>query len=191
MSHLDPLRIEELSPEMSDFLRRAEEGMGFQPNDLFIMARLPNLVKAASELVAAVFSNRGEVSLELKKLVALVCSDSAGCMYCRAHNAHGAYRSGVSMEKIEAIWDYETSNLFSEAERAALRLAQGGGQAPVKVSNSNFEDLKKYYSSDQIAELVAVIALFGFLNRWNAIMATDLEALPLKFAKEHLPVATA
>jgi len=190
MSRLDPLRIEELSPDMSEFLKMAEESMGFQPNDLFIMARLPHLVKAASGLVAAAYSNTGEVSLELKKLVALVCSDSAGSTYCRAHNAHGAFRSGVSMEKIQAIWNYETSNQFSEPERAALRLAQGGAQAPVSVSNSDFDKLKKYYTDKQIAELVAVIALFGFLNRWNAIMATDLESLPLKFAKEHLPVTT-
>ena len=44
----------------------------------------------------------------------------------------------------------------------------------------------KHFSDDEIVEIVAVIAMFGWLNRWNDTMATELEAPPLAFAEQYL-----
>src|SRR5262249_57940240 len=88
-------------------------------------------------------------------------------------------RSGrISSAKEEALWEYETSPLFSAAERAALRVAQGAAQVPNAVTDVDFSELKRYYSDAQIVDIVAVIALFGFLNRFNDTMATELESSP-------------
>ena len=65
---------------------------------------------------------------------------------------------------------------FSEAERAALRLAFHAGQHPNGVTDTDIEDCRAYFSEDQITAIVAVCALCGFLNRWNDTMATTLEA---------------
>jgi hypothetical protein len=46
--------------------------------------------------------------------------------------------------------------------------------------------LAPHFDEDQIVELVAVISLFGWLNRWNDTMATDLEDEPLAFGTDHL-----
>ncbi len=107
-----------------------------------------------------------------------MASQAAGCRYCQAHTSHGLLYQGVAKEKIEAAWDYEHSPLFDEAERAALRLAHHAGLSPNAVEDRHFDDLKRFYNDDQLAEIVAVIALFGFLNRWNDTLATDLEARP-------------
>lgn len=90
------------------------------------------------------------------------------------------------MLKVEAVYEFETSHLFSAAERAALRLARDAGVVPNASTPEHFAELKRFYSDPQIVELVSVISLFGWLNRWNDTMATELEEEPLTFAGEHL-----
>jgi len=46
--------------------------------------------------------------------------------------------------------------------------------------------LKTHFDEDQIVEIVAVICLFGWLNRFNDTMATDLEQRPMAFGEKHL-----
>jgi hypothetical protein len=99
---------------------------------------------------------------------------------------HTAERVGISVEKEDALWTYEASPLFSAAERAALRVAQGAAQVPNAVSNADFAELKRHYSDAQIVDIVAVIALFGFLNRFNDTMATELESSPIEAGKRFL-----
>jgi alkylhydroperoxidase family enzyme len=94
--------------------------------------------------------------------------------------------AGAPIEKIEALREFQTSPLFTPAERAALALAHAAGGCPSSVSDDHFTELKKHWSEDAIVEMVSVIALFGWLNRWNDTMATQLEGPPLAFAKKHL-----
>jgi len=90
--------------------------------------------------------------------------------------------------QIAAVWSYDTSPFFSDAERAALALAQAAGSVPNTADASHFETLKKYFSENEILEIVGIVALFGFLNRWNDTLATPLEESPLIFAESHLGV---
>jgi alkylhydroperoxidase family enzyme len=112
-----------------------------------------------------------------------VASRAAGCGYCMAHTAHTATRVGIPPEKEEALWEYETSPLFSAAKRAALRVAQGAAQVPNAVSDDDFAELKRYYTEAQIVDIVAVIAL---LNRFNDTMATELESSPIAAGQRFL-----
>ena len=127
-----------------------------------------------------------KVSFELKRLIGMMSSWAAGCQYCVAHTAHGAAKLGIAEEKIAALPSFETSPLFDDAERAALRVARGAGQVPNGVTDAEFADLKQHYSLEQVVEIVGVIAMFGFLNRWNATLATELESSPLQFAQRAL-----
>ena len=83
-----------------------------------------------------------------------MASRAAGCGYCMAHTTHTAARVGISAEKEDALWKYETSPLFSEAERAALRVAQGAAQVPNAVTDADFAELKKHYTGAQIVDIV-------------------------------------
>ncbi len=74
----------------------------------------------------------------------------------------------------------------AEAERAALRLAQDSALQPNRVESGHFEELRRHFDDAQIVERVAVCALFGFLNRWNDTLSTELEAVPRAFAEQHL-----
>jgi alkylhydroperoxidase family enzyme len=144
------------------------------------------LAEAGSALGAAVMVP-GRVGLELKWLVGHVSSRVAGCRFCWAHTAHNAvHQIGVGAEKFEQVWEFESCDRFDDRERAALRLAAAAGCTPNAVTDEHFVDLRQYFDDDEILELVAVIALFGFANRWNDTLAVTLEEPPLRFAEEHL-----
>jgi len=109
-------------------------------------------------------------------MVAQIASTAAGCRYCQAHTAGGAAGMGVSEEKLAELWTWKTSDHFDAAERAALDMAFDAAMVPNAVTNEHFVELSKHFDDDQIAGLVAVVSYFGFLNRWNDTIATDLEA---------------
>jgi uncharacterized peroxidase-related enzyme len=186
MPRITPKPREELT-DLEGVFERAEKALGFVPNSFFIMGRVPGILNAFSRLSREVIGVPGKVPLPLKRLIAHVASRSAGCQYCIAHTAEAAASvDGVAPEKIAAAFDYERSPLFSDAERAALSVAQAAGHTPNAVSDADFAALKEHFDEDQIVEIVAVICLFGWLNRFNDTMATELEQRPLAFAETNL-----
>jgi alkylhydroperoxidase family enzyme len=184
MARIDPLPAEDLA-DHEERLRFVEQAMGFVPNSMYTMARVPGLLPAFQDLGRAVFMN-GLIPPELGQMVAQVASVAGGCRYCQAHTGHTAARLGVPGEKLAALWSFETSDHFDEAERAALRLAFHAGSQPNGATEEDFEECRKHYSDDQIAAIVATISMFGYLNRWNDTMATDLEEKPGAFGAQVL-----
>ena len=174
------------APELKDDFAEYERRGGYIPNSMLIMQRKPNLALALTRLHSEIFDPDGEVDPGFKRLIAFVCSRSAGCQYCMAHQVGGSFRLGVNEKKFDAIWDYQTSPLYSDAERAALDVAVAAGCVPNAVTDEMFETLKKYWTEEQIVEIVATIAIFGFFNRWNDTMATPLEEIPIARGNEHL-----
>ena len=184
MSHLTPLSPAALG-ELEPILRLVSGAMGFVPNSLLTMARWPELVRAFVPF-AGLVNGPGRIPGETKALVAFVASRAAGCRYCQAHTSHTAERRGVSPEKLDAAFEFETSALFDDAERAALRYARDASVVPSAVAADHHAELAKHFDPAQVVELTAVVALFGFLNRWNDALATTLEPEPLAFATERL-----
>ncbi|TNE37001.1 MAG: carboxymuconolactone decarboxylase family protein [Alphaproteobacteria bacterium] len=180
MPRLDPLDRRDLK-ELEPLFQLFEASMGFLPNSVLTMAHRPDVVTAFAGLAGAVLGP-GEIDPGLKRMISEVSSKAAGCQYCVAHTAHGAHAAGVAQEKLDEIWTFETSPHFTEAERVALTTAMKASQVPNLVDDADFEALKSHYSDKQIAEILSVISLFGFLNRWNDSLATPLEDEPLAFA---------
>lgn len=181
MARIDPLAREELG-EFEERLAFVDAAMGFIPNSMFTMARVPELLPAFQTLAGNILRNP-LLRPDLVHMVSLVSSVASGCRYCQAHTGHSAERAGVSADKLEAIWSFETSEHFNDAERAALRLAFHSGQVPNAATDEDFAQAKMHYTDDEVTAIVAVCALFGFLNRWNDTMATTLEESPSSFGE--------
>jgi uncharacterized peroxidase-related enzyme len=164
------------TPELKEHFDAVGRNLGFIPNSLLIMQRHPRVVKAFAQLIASVWAPDGKVDRGLKRLIAHVASRTAGCRYCMAHTAGGALIFGVNEEKVAAVWDYQTSPLYTPAERAALDLALAAAQVPNETTDAHFAELRKHWSEDEILEIIEVIAMFGFLNRWNDTLSTPLES---------------
>jgi uncharacterized peroxidase-related enzyme len=182
---LAPLAPEH-SPELKEQFATMQRNLGFVPNSILIMQRKPKMAKAFAQLTASIWDPEGKVERGFKRLLAHVSSRTAGCQYCMAHTAGGALHFGVEDQKLAAVWDYQTSPLFSTAERAALDLAVAGSSVPNAASDEMFAEMRKHWNEEQIVEIVGVIALFGFLNRWNDTLATPLEDEPIAVGNKHL-----
>jgi uncharacterized peroxidase-related enzyme len=188
MTRIPALRKDQVDPSLSEAMDRQQSQLGLVPESLLTMAYRPRMAVAWAALTAEVVGD-GTIPRPLKQLVAYIASTAHGCRYCQAHTAHSAHRLGVSLDKLEHAWEFETSELFSAEERAALKLARDAAQVPNEVTDAHFEELKRYYDNEQIVEIMGVIAMFGWLNRWNDTMATTLEAAPLDWASENLAQA--
>jgi uncharacterized peroxidase-related enzyme len=184
MARIAPLNKEDLG-ELSGLMDMVEAVMGFVPNSMLTMAHRPEILQAFVGLAAAI-NAPGTVGVELKRLIGEIASNASGCQYCVAHTSHQAHRSGISQEKLDDIWNFERSAHYSEEERAALLVAMKAAQVPNGVDDEDMTNLQKFFDDGQIVEIVNVISLFGFLNRWNATMATTLEGAPLSYASEAL-----
>ncbi len=177
MAHLQPLPAE-TTPELKDDFAIFERILGFVPNSLLTMQRRPEMVRGFGELTKAVMDPKGPVDLGFMRLVAHFASRAAGCQYCEAHSLVAAQIHGISQQKLDAVWDYRTSPLYSEAERVALDFALAAGSVPNAVDSELMDRMKEHWSEDEIVQILGAVCLYGFLNRWNDSMATDLESPP-------------
>jgi len=177
MAHLEPLPPE-TTPELKDDFAIFERILGFIPNSLLTMQRVPGMVKGFGELTRAVMNPQGGVDLGFMRLVAHFASHAAGCQYCEAHSLVAAKIHGISQQKLDAIWEYRMSPLYSEAERVALDFALAAGAVPNDVDAGLMARMKEHWSEQQIVQILGAVCLYGFLNRWNDSMATDLESAP-------------
>ncbi len=188
MTRIRPLTKEEVDPILHEAMARQESQLGLVPESLMTMAHRPEMAAAWAKLAGTVVGP-GTVDGGLKQLIAYVASHSHGCRYCQAHTAHNAERQGISTEKLLSAFDPERSDEFTDAERAALALARDAAMLPNQVTDEHFEELKRWYSEEQIVEITGVIAMFGWLNRWNDTMATTLEDRPLEWAQKTISQA--
>ena len=183
MPHLQPIDLADIKEDdIRERFAHYKKTRGFTPNSIMTMVRRPNIVRAFMALNQAVLYE-GTVPEETKMLVSLASSYAAGCLYCQSHMTNLSSIYKASDAKIASLWDFENSALFSPAERAAISLALKAGMVPNEASEADFDQLKKHYNDEQIVEIVASIALFGYLNRWNDTMATALEPLAVEVAE--------
>ena len=158
--------------ELAEFFN---ETLGFCPNSVLTMQRRPAISKAFINLNKAVMANEGRVTSSLKRMIAWVSSNATGCRYCQAHAIRAAERYGAAQEQLDNIWKYKTHAAFSEAERAALDFSLAASMVPNAVDLSIKKELYNYWDEGEIVEMLGVISLFGYLNRWNDSMGTSLE----------------
>jgi uncharacterized peroxidase-related enzyme len=184
-ARIEPLPADH-TPDLKDAFAVYTKALGFIPNSMLILQRKPKIVKAMAQLTASIWEPDGEVDRAFKRLVAHVVSRAAGCQYCMAHTAGGALLFGVDPKKVEAIWDFRVSPLYSEGEKVALDFAVAAASQPNGVTEQMFAEMRKHWNETQIVEIAAVVAVFGFLNRWNDTMGTPLEAEPIEVGEKYL-----
>jgi len=162
------------------------ETLGFCPNSVLTMQHRPAISKAFINLNKAVMANEGRVTSALKRMIAWVSSNSTGCRYCQAHAIRAAERYGAEQEQLDNIWEYRTHPAFNEAERAALDFSLQASMVPNNVDSDIKNRLYKYWNEGEIVEMLGVISLFGYLNRWNDSMGTSIEEGAVESGEQYL-----
>ena len=107
------------------------------------------------------------------ELMALRASQINGCGWCIDMHTKVAAASGETQLRLNLLAGWRHSTVFTEAEEAALELAEGGtrlGDANHGVSDETWARVRKHYDDDQLAALVCSIALINATNRMSVIL---------------------
>jgi AhpD family alkylhydroperoxidase len=107
------------------------------------------------------------------ELVALRASQINGCGWCIDMHTKEAAAAGETSVRLNLVAAWRESTVFTEAERAALALAEEGtrlADACQGVSDDTWDQVRKHYDDDQIAALVALVALINAANRLAVIV---------------------
>ena len=174
------------SKEVQELVKFFNETLGFCPNSVLTMQIKPGLAEAFVNLNKAVMKNDSEITSEFKRLIAFVSSNTTGCRYCQAHTIRAADRYGSTQDRLNNVWDYMNHDCFSEREKIALAFTEAASKVPQKVTPQMEKELKRLWSEEEIVEIMSVISLFGFLNRWNDTMGTSLEPDAQSSAEKYL-----
>lgn len=150
------------------------------------MQRRPHIAQAFINMNMAVMENNGRVTSALKRLIAYISSYTTGCQYCQAHGIRAAERYGASADQLANIWEYKTHPAFSDAERAALDFSVAASSVPNAVDEKIAIALRTHWDEGEIVEIAGVVALFGYLNRWNDSMGTTIESGAIESGEKFL-----
>ena len=176
----------ESNPDVSKLAEFFNETLGFCPNSVLTMQIRPEIARSFINLNIAVMTNHGRVTSAFKRIIAWVSSNAAGCNYCQAHAIRAAERYGAEQEQLDNIWEYRTHESFNEAERVALDFSLAASQLPNAVDEELQQRMHKYWDDGEIVEILAVVSLFGYLNRWNDSMGTSIENGATESAEKYL-----
>ena len=186
MALVRPLEEHEIEEELCEFIQFFKGPLGVIPNSVRTMSRRPKVAKAFTELNIAVMECHGNVTPEFKRIIGYVTSFVAGCRYCQAHTILGSQRFGSSEERLNDAWNFLESSHYHDGEKVALKYAFAAASIPNNVTDELAKELHEHWEDDDIVEITAVIALFGYLNRWNDSMGSTLEDLPIEAGEKYL-----
>jgi len=186
MAVVKPLAEDEIQSELLENIQFFKGPLGVIPNSVRTMAHRPQLAQAFTDLNIAVMSGTGNVTPEFKRLIGFATSMMSGCRYCQAHMVLASERFGATEERLNEVLNYAQSSHFSKAEKVALDFCCAAAESPNGVNDEHAAAMREYWSDGDIVEIMGVIALFGYLNRWNDTMGSALEDLPITAAEKHL-----
>jgi len=146
----------------------------------------PEMMGIFQDLVEMVMVSPNNLSRQLRSELFTMASVAGGCQHCQAHGAYTLHMMGVDPDRIRDIWTFEQSAEFTDAEKAALRIARDGATVPNMVEPKHFTDLRTHYSDRQIVEVLSVISLAGWYNRWNNSIATVTDQESIDWAEDNL-----
>jgi len=107
------------------------------------------------------------------ELVRIRASQINGCGFCIDMHTKDAAAAGESTVRLNLVAAWRDATVFTEAERAALELAEQGSRiadAGGGVTHDAWGSAAKHYDDEQLAALVSAIALINAINRLNVIL---------------------
>ncbi|MER5548800.1 carboxymuconolactone decarboxylase family protein [Streptomyces sp. NPDC002589] len=108
-----------------------------------------------------------------QELVKIRASQINGCGFCTDMHTKDATAAGETAQRLHMIAAWREAKVFTDAERAALELTEQGtriADAAGGVPDEVWANAAKHYDEDQLAALVALIALINAYNRVNVVV---------------------
>jgi len=128
----------------------------------------------------AVFSSifgkaKTRLSPDIKRLATQLVAELNGCAFCIDLGKRLAQDERLDLLKLQQVFDFETSSIFSDVEKAALRYAFEATQVGARVADETFDKLQEHFTDREIMELTVAVATENFYNRLNAPLAVEAQ----------------
>ena len=142
-------------------------------------ARIDYYASAVGQKFAKYINTAGQVingstlPSATQELVKIRASQINGCAFCTDMHSKDAMHGGESQVRLNLVAAWREATVFTEAERAALELAEQGtrlADTPGGVSDEVWANAAKHYDDDQLAALVSLIAIINSYNRMNVMI---------------------
>jgi AhpD family alkylhydroperoxidase len=121
---------------------------------------------------ASLVISQSPVPKSTQELVAMRASQINGCGWCLDLHTKEAAAAGETAVRLSLVAAWREATVFTEAERAALALAEEGtrlADACHGVSDETWAQVRKHYDEDQIAALICLVAMINAANRLGVI----------------------
>jgi AhpD family alkylhydroperoxidase len=131
----------------------------------------PDLTTGVQHLFKAIYA--GGVPQQTLELVHMRASQINGCSFCVDAGAKSAAKAGMSPGKLSAVAAWYDSQLFDDAERAALALTEAAtrlADRPGAVTDEIWAEAAKHYDERQLGALVLMVGISNFFNRINTTL---------------------
>lgn len=166
-----PLSKDQAAASVQPIYDKFTHVFGNMPSFFGVMARVPDALTHFVALYGSVIDH-GSVEAKYKELAYLKTAQINGCEYCfRAHSASGR-KNGVSDEQLQSLAFFQRSRAFDEKEKAVLLWAERVTRGASAVRAAALDQLRPFFSEDQIVELTLTVSIANFTNRFNDALLT-------------------
>jgi uncharacterized peroxidase-related enzyme len=173
MPRISRLNRSEVAPELREVYDKFLRDRGNVPYFFRTLAHRPEIFRTATAHMQAVLQT-GTLPTKLKELAVVRTSQLNCTAYCLASHTAISLRLGTTTEQIEALHgNWRDSELFSEAEKLVIHLAECMTLDSLHFSDEDMAQLKRFYSEGEIVELMAAIGLFNYFNRFNNMLQME------------------
>jgi len=160
MALISSLEKDQVGEIVNEVYEKFEKETGKVPEWVKVMAHRPEILKEFTELFKSVMS-KGEIEPFLKWKIALIVSKALKCPFCVDVTEKMLKRLGASEEIIKGIEE------LSGEEKEILELVKDVTLDGHLDQPELFEKLKEKFNEDQIVEIISVMGLFNYINRFN------------------------
>ncbi|WP_422450129.1 MULTISPECIES: carboxymuconolactone decarboxylase family protein [unclassified Endozoicomonas] len=140
-----------------------------------LWARVPRLFAAVATLYGVLDRKKSPLSPELRSLVTVRVSQVNWCSFCVDINAMTLAKRAGSMDKVEALDNWQDSDLFNAQERIALEYTEAITYSDQQVTPELMKQLKEHFNNDAVIELTGLIAFQNMSSKFNAALDVPAE----------------
>ena len=138
-----------------------------------LWGRTPKVLLALAALYGALDRRSSPLEPLLRSLVTVRVSQINWCGFCVDINSAVALKRGGGEDKLAELAHFESSDLFSDRERAALAYAEAVTHSDRQPTEAHFARLRRHFDDDAIIELTALVAFQNLSSKFNAALRVE------------------
>ena len=172
-----PVQLDAANEDIKRVYSQMEQDIGFVPNFIKTLAHSGNFLESVAALYRDLMGETG-LSERIRQLTILKTCQLHRCKYMVGLHTELAKKEGWTAEQIQTMsGDYDSSDDFNYYEKEVLHLAELISVEPDEIQDSYWTQLDNHFTSDQVVELVTLIAFFNMINRVILSLQIEPDAL--------------